>query len=88
MDYASQLEMKASHLRESLKRIGRLDVAEDRFEEITPSPRVYLYRSKIDLAFGYHDNAVIAGMRGSMTVGGPARSGVLPVPGSGSSLKV
>ncbi len=81
MGYAAQLEMKASHLRESLKRIGRLDVAEDRFEEITPSPRVYLYRSKIDLAFGYHDNAVIAGMRGSMTVGGPARSAVLPVPG-------
>jgi 23S rRNA (uracil1939-C5)-methyltransferase len=81
MDYAGQLEMKASHLRESLKRIGRLDVAEDRFEEITPSPRVYLYRSKIELTFGYHGNAVIAGMRGSMTAGGPARSVVLPVPG-------
>jgi 23S rRNA (uracil1939-C5)-methyltransferase len=45
MDYARQLEMKASHLKESLKRIGRLDVAEDRFEEITPSPQVYFYRS-------------------------------------------
>lgn len=81
MDYARQLEMKSSHLRESLKRIGRLDVAEDRFEEITPSPRVYFYRSKIELAFGYEGNAVIAGMRGGTTAGGTARSAVLPVPG-------
>jgi len=81
MDYAWQLEMKASHLRESLKRIGRLDIAEDRFEEITPSPRVYFYRSKIELTFGYHGNGVIAGMRGSTTATGRARFGVLPVPG-------
>ncbi|OPX97493.1 MAG: 23S rRNA (uracil-C(5))-methyltransferase RlmCD [Syntrophorhabdus sp. PtaB.Bin047] len=81
MDYARQLEMKASHLKESLKRIGRLDVAEDRFEEITPSPQAYFYRSKIELAFGYKGNEVIAGMRGGTTTGGPVRSAVLPVPG-------
>ncbi len=80
MDYARQLEMKASHLRESLKRIGRLNIAEDRFEKITPSPRAYLYRSKIELTFGYDGNGVIAGMRESAGAGGFARSGVLPVP--------
>ncbi|MDD3846061.1 MAG: 23S rRNA (uracil(1939)-C(5))-methyltransferase RlmD [Syntrophorhabdaceae bacterium] len=80
MDYTKQLEMKASHLKESLRRIGRLDLAEDRFEEITPSPQTYFYRSKIELSFGYHGNNVIAGMRENTAPGGLRPPGVLPVP--------
>jgi len=80
MDYAKQLEMKSSHLRESLRRIGRLDVAEDRFEEITPSPEIYFYRSKIELAFGCQGNGVIAGMFGNTAPGSSSPPGVLPVP--------
>jgi 23S rRNA (uracil-5-)-methyltransferase RumA len=80
MDYAKQLEIKSSHLRESLKRLGRLDVAEDRFEAITPSPETYFYRSKIELTFGFHGRNVIAGMRENTSIGDARPPAVLPVP--------
>jgi len=80
MEYAKQLEMKDSHLRQSLRRLGRIDVAEDRFDEITPSALIYWYRSKIELAFGDHEGHVIAGMRGGASPAGVTRPGVVPVP--------
>jgi len=80
MDYAKQLEVKTSHLRQSLRRLGRIDVPEDRFDEITPSVATYWYRSKIELAFGDHGGGVIAGMRGATPPAGPTRSAVVPVP--------
>jgi 23S rRNA (uracil1939-C5)-methyltransferase len=80
MDYAKQLEIKGSHLRQSLKRIGGIDVAGGRFSEITPSPLTYFYRSKIELTFGSDGNRIIAGMRESASAGGRVRPGVVPVP--------
>ncbi len=65
MEYEAQLELKSSHLRQSLKRIGRIDAPEDLFDDITPSPATYWYRSKVELAFGDSAKNVIAGMRGS-----------------------
>ncbi len=80
MDYAKQLEIKGSHLRQSLKRLGGIDVAGDRFGEITPSPLTYFYRSKIELTFGSDGSRIIAGMRESASPGGRVRPGVVPVP--------
>ncbi len=80
MEYAKQLEMKDAHLRQCLRRLGRIDVAENRFDEITPSAATYWYRSKIELAFGDHEGRVIAGMRTAGSPVGLTHPGVVPVP--------
>lgn len=81
MGYTRQLELKSAHLRQTLKRIGRIDAPEDIFEDITPSPAVYWYRSKVELAFGNALRSVIAGMRMSTSPAGPAHPGVVAIPG-------
>ena len=63
LDYGKQLELKERYLRQTLKRIGGIDI--DRIEvlPITPSPDQYLYRNKVELAFGEEDGVIIPGMR-------------------------
>jgi len=61
--YGKQLELKENYLRQALKRIGGIDI--DRIEvlPIMPSPDQYLYRNKVELAFGEKDGEIVPGMR-------------------------
>lgn len=77
--YAKQLEIKESYLRQCLKRIGRLDIPDDVFDPITPSPDTLWYRSKIELSFG-DGGRVVAGMRGKTSPAGLIAAHVVPVP--------
>ncbi|MHB8109015.1 MAG: 23S rRNA (uracil(1939)-C(5))-methyltransferase RlmD [Syntrophorhabdaceae bacterium] len=76
--YARQIELKEAHLRQSLRRIGGLDIPDDVFEAIVPSVSLWWYRSKIELSFGNYGNRVIAGMRPNMPAGYSGPSGVVP----------
>lgn len=81
IQYARQLEIKGSYLRQCLKRIGGLDLAENIFHPVTPSPDIFWYRSKIELSFGSSNNGhVIAGMRETMPHAGSGAPAVIPVP--------
>ncbi|MBP1749630.1 MAG: ygcA-2 [Deltaproteobacteria bacterium] len=78
--YAKQLEIKASYLRQCLKRIGGLSIPDSIFDPITPSPHVFWYRSKIELSFGNdRSGRVIAGMRETTSPAGFNASAVVPV---------
>ena len=81
MEYAKQLEFKNTHLRQSIKRLGKVDIPEELFEDITPSPATYWYRSKVELAFGNSGKNVVAGMRSGGFPAGDALPGVLSIPG-------
>ena len=81
MGYTRQLELKSAHLRQTLKRIGRIDAPEDIFEDITPSPAVYWYRSKVELAFGNGKRGVTAGMRMASSPVTAVPPGVVAIPG-------
>ncbi len=81
MQYARQLTVKESYLRQCLTRIGRLEIADSVFEPITPSPEIFWYRSKIELSFGNDSNGrVIAGMRKTASPAGFNAPAVVPVP--------
>lgn len=79
LQYAKQIKIKEAHLKQSLRRIGRLDIPEQVFEAITPSPLLYWYRSKIELSFGHCGQRVIAGMRPNLAPGISNGSHVVPV---------
>ncbi len=81
MEYTRQLELKSAHLRQTLKRLGRIDVSEDTFEDITPSPSQYWYRSKVELAFGNGKHGVTAGMRMASSPVTDVPPGVVAIPG-------
>lgn len=61
--YEKQLELKANYLRQTLRRIGGIDI--DRIEAmpVAASPDKYFYRNKVELAFGEKDGKVVLGMR-------------------------
>lgn len=81
MEYPRQLELKSAHLRQTLKRLGRIDLPESVFEDITPSPATYWYRSKVELAFGNGKRGVTAGMRAAASPVSPGRPGLVAIPG-------
>jgi 23S rRNA (uracil1939-C5)-methyltransferase len=81
IQYAKQLEIKGSYLRQCLKRIGKLDIPDGIFDAITASPETFWYRSKIELSFGNdRSGRVIAGMREAASPVGLNGHDVIPVP--------
>jgi 23S rRNA (uracil1939-C5)-methyltransferase len=61
--YDRQLIIKENYLRQTLKRLGDIDLSGIDISPITPSPETSLYRSKIELAFGEQDGRVTLGFR-------------------------
>ncbi len=81
IQYAKQLEIKGTYLRQCLKRIGRLDIPEGIFDPVTPSPDIFWYRSKIELSFGNDlSGRVTAGMREATSPTGFNGPSIVPVP--------
>jgi 23S rRNA (uracil1939-C5)-methyltransferase len=63
LDYAKQTELKERYLRTTLRKIGRLDIEEDRIDPILSSPATFGYRNKMEFAFGEADGALRLGLR-------------------------
>lgn len=61
--YDSQLIIKENYIRQTLKRLGNIDVGEIDMLPIVPSPSVSFYRTKLELAFGEKDGKIILGLR-------------------------
>jgi 23S rRNA (uracil1939-C5)-methyltransferase len=77
--YEKQLEIKENYLKETLKRIGGIDIDSIGFSSIVPSPGIYQYRSKIELAFGENSHGVILGMRKRVPLSGKYNREVAPL---------
>jgi 23S rRNA (uracil1939-C5)-methyltransferase len=61
--YDHQLIIKENYLRQTLKRLGNIDLDGIEMSPMTPSPETIFYRSKIELAFGEQDGRVTLGFR-------------------------
>jgi 23S rRNA (uracil-5-)-methyltransferase RumA/MAF protein len=66
LDYATQLELKGRHL-EKILRGAALLAAGDTLPPVTPSPRIYHYRNKMEYSFGERDGRLVLGLRERVT---------------------
>jgi len=79
LSYEKQLQIKENYLKESMKRIGKIDTANIRITSIVPSPDIHFYRSKIELAFGEDGHGIILGMRKRVPLSGKYAWDVTPI---------
>ena len=79
LSYEKQLQIKENYLKESLKRIGRIDIYSIKISSIVPSPDIHFYRSKIELAFGEDGHGIILGMRKRVPLSGKYAWDVTPL---------
>ncbi|OPY74664.1 MAG: 23S rRNA (uracil-C(5))-methyltransferase RlmCD [Syntrophorhabdus sp. PtaU1.Bin058] len=79
LDYEKQLELKERYLRQTLKRIGGIDIDRIEVQPVTPSPDRYLYRNKVELAFGEKDGGIMPGMRERVSPFRHYEASVVPV---------
>jgi 23S rRNA (uracil1939-C5)-methyltransferase len=63
LSYDRQLTIKENYLRQTLTRLGDIDLNKIDLYPITPSPKTVFYRGKIELAFGKHDGRITLGLR-------------------------
>jgi 23S rRNA (uracil1939-C5)-methyltransferase len=63
LTYNHQLIIKENYLRQTLKRLGNIDLSGIDVSPITPSPKTSFYRSKIELAFGEQGGQITLGLR-------------------------
>lgn len=61
LKYNKQLELKTGHFKHTLRHIGGVDTPPDL--SVYPSPHLYLYRNKMEFAFGEKDGLVRLGLR-------------------------
>ena len=77
--YDRQLSIKEKHLQETLKRVGHIRAEEIGLHPITPSPDLFFYRGKIELAFGTQKGHSVLGLRKRLTPFEPFTADVLPI---------
>ena len=63
LSYAAQLTWKERHVRETLRRIGKVCFDQTEILPITPSPRQTGYRNKMEFAFGRSGEEPAIGLR-------------------------
>ncbi len=63
LDYEKQLNIKENYLIQTLEKIGRLDLKNAKILPIVGSPKIWLYRNKMEFAFGERDGKLILGLR-------------------------
>ncbi|MCX5805972.1 MAG: 23S rRNA (uracil(1939)-C(5))-methyltransferase RlmD [Proteobacteria bacterium] len=79
LSYEKQLELKENYLLQTLKRIGGLDTEKIRFFPITPSPDIYYYRNKLELAFGESEGRATIGLRERVSPFKKYQGNVVPI---------
>jgi septum formation protein len=66
LDYGLQLEIKGRHLERTLAGSGLLSAGKA-LSPVTPSPRIYHYRNKMEYSFGERDGRLVLGLRERVT---------------------
>ena len=61
--YPAQLAWKERQVKETLRRIGKVDFDRTEYLPITPSPRQTRYRNKMEFAFGFTEGRPSLGLR-------------------------
>ncbi len=61
--YDHQLAIKENYLRQTLKRLGHINLDHIEVSSVTPSPDTSFYRGKIELAFGESHGRITLGLR-------------------------
>ena len=61
LSYDKQLDIKGNHLRQTLKKMGKIEAPKEL--NLIPSPNLYHYRNKMEFAFGEDQGQVILGLR-------------------------
>jgi 23S rRNA (uracil1939-C5)-methyltransferase len=61
--YSKQLELKQNYLLQTLRKIGKINMAAFEKEAIAPSPDIFYYRNKMEYAFGGDDGDIVLGLR-------------------------
>ena len=79
LTYEKQLEIKENHLRQTLGRIGGIDISALDIMPIAPSPEQYFSRNKIELAFGKDKNHITLGFRERVNPAEEYKGRVIPV---------
>jgi 23S rRNA (uracil1939-C5)-methyltransferase len=79
LTYEKQLEIKENHLRQTLGRIGGIDISSLDMIPIAPSPEQYFSRNKIELAFGRDKNHVTLGLRERVNPAEKYKGRVIPI---------
>jgi 23S rRNA (uracil1939-C5)-methyltransferase len=77
--YDHQLIIKENYLRQTLKRLGNIDLNESDVSPITASPETSFYRSKIELAFGEQNGQITLGLRKRSSHSKPYTAPVVPL---------
>jgi 23S rRNA (uracil1939-C5)-methyltransferase len=77
--YEKQLQIKESHLIETLKRIGGLNPEKIPIAPIMPSPEVRYYRNKLELSFGINGGGIVLGLRERVSPFKKYEGNVLPI---------
>lgn len=63
ISYSHQLVIKDNYLRQTLQRVGHIDINKIDMAPITASPQQFLYRGKVELAFGSSEGKTVLGLR-------------------------
>ncbi len=79
VSYEKQLEIKANYLRQTLARIGGVDMSHPDIAPIVPSPQQFGSRNKIELAFGMDRSGITIGLRERASPGGGYEGKVIPL---------
>ncbi|MBA4418323.1 MAG: 23S rRNA (uracil(1939)-C(5))-methyltransferase RlmD [Syntrophus sp. (in: bacteria)] len=79
LTYEKQLEIKENNLRQTLGRIGGIDISSLDMMPIVPSPEQYFSRNKIELAFGKDKNHVTLGFRERVNPAEKYKGRVIPI---------
>lgn len=77
--YDKQLLIKQKYLLDNLNRVGGLDPQSLEILPVTPSPDLYFYRNKLELAFGNKNDEVILGLRERLSPFKPFSANVIPL---------
>ncbi|MBP1730470.1 MAG: methyltransferase [Deltaproteobacteria bacterium] len=77
--YGKQLELKEGYLRQTLRRIGDVDLERVEIEPIVPSVAECYYRSKIELFFEYRGSELALGFMQRVSPLEPYKPRVIPI---------
>ncbi len=79
--YGKQLDIKETHLKETLKRMAGIAAADSFLLPIVPSLGEYDYRSKVELAFGHRAGRLILGYKERVSPFKGYENAIVPVEG-------
>jgi 23S rRNA (uracil1939-C5)-methyltransferase len=78
-DYEQQLEIKARHLAQTLRRVGGLQVDSGIIAPVTPSADRLFYRGKIELAYNRQGGENLLGLKKRLSPFEPYTGDVIPI---------